>query len=205
MVEKEISLYDIQKALHQYDKQKRDIEEANTEQIKGDYMWYEILFKLFGTPVFRYTNIAPSFRICKSKYYHAEYDDICVNGRYIKRIYYGLVRLYISFDIEEYAKFLIVSDLDFIYEHTSRAQVFGAYSQMLLKRILEVRPKYNYRVKDWRFYRFASKREADSQMVNVISMYMQAIHPSSYRCRSRKSIVSKMFNVDPKMVTEIKK
>ena len=129
-----------------------------------------------------------------------DYDDICVNGRYLMRINYGLVRLYISFDIEEFARFLIISDLDFVYKYHTRAMLFGAYSAMLLKRILEKKPNYCYRVKDWRFNGFATKQVADTQMVNIISMYMQAMTTFSKRCKSRRAIVSKMYNVEPKMI-----
>lgn len=198
-----ISLYDIQKILHQYNKQKKEVDDANTELKQTDLLWHHYMYLLFGKLNKFYFELAPkTFRICKTGNVNisCEYDDVCINGRYIKRIDDGLLRVYVSFDIEELVRFVILTDADFAYEHMSRAVLFGAYSMMLLQRMLDKKPKYRYRIGDWRFYRFASKDAANIQLVSVISMYLQAMMGLSKICKNRRTILSKMYNVEPKMI-----
>ena len=198
-----ISLYDIQKMLHQYNKQKKEVDDANTELKQTDLLWHHYMYLLFGKPNKFYFELAPkTFRICKTGNVNVscEYDDVCVNGRYIKRIDDGLLSVYVSFDIEELVRFVISTEADFTYKYMSRAVLFGAYSMMLLQRILDKKPKYRYRIGDWRFYRSSSKETANTQMIGVISMYMQAMTESSIKCKNRRTIVSKMYSVEPKIV-----
>lgn len=205
-MKREVSLYDIQKILYNYNKQKREIDDANTELKPTDLLWHHYMRLLFGnTNVYNYEIAPSSFRVCKKGNVNVsyEYDDLCINGRYVKRIDDGFLSVYVSFDIEELVRFVISTDADFTYKNMTRAVLFGAYSMMLLKRVLEIKPNYRYRIKDWRFYRFASKDIANTQMVSIISMYMQALTAFTNRCKSRRTIISKMYNVEPKMVKDI--
>lgn len=166
-------------------------------ELKQDYGLYSELmqlvlkdFHVYGL----YDGICPTMRIAVLK--EREYNHVSIQGdRVLFRRSKHNVQMCISFDLDEFAKYLLLTDAEYIGEYDLR-QVLNAYALSLMDKIHAEFPKRVLRKKDFTidFVR-ADNEKIRVRMTEILSHYMSIVTKARLRVSSPVAVIEKMYGV----------
>ena len=165
-------------------------------ELKQDYGLYselmELVLKDFHVHGL-HAGICPTMRIAILKEW-PYFDKFRVQGNRVllKREKHN-VELCISFDLEEFAKYLLLTDAEYIGCYDLR-HILSNYALTLMEKIKREFPKRVLRKKDFTIdFAYADNEKIRVRMTEILSNYMSIVSKARVRVSSPVAVIEKMY------------
>lgn len=195
----EVSLFEAQKTIKLHKKFLARIRQQT--ELKQDYGLYSELmqlvlkdFRVYGLR----DHICPTMRVAPIKawklwpnfgYCHIQGDRVLLRRKKHN------AELCISFNLEEFAKYLLLTDAEYIGSH-DLMYILNSYSLSLMDKIRSENPKRVLRKKDFTIDFFnADNEKVRVRMTEILSHYMSIVTKERLRVSSPVKIIEKMYGM----------